>query len=117
NIYNSLSGNPDGTGRQQFVATSAPGQATVAGPNGMVDAFNSASTNAAGCPNIIPAALIDPISAKLMAFLPPFPPTSPIACNYFALLGFHKDTDFVDAKVDANLTDKNRLSARFSYQR
>ncbi|OLD82419.1 MAG: TonB-dependent receptor [Acidobacteria bacterium 13_1_20CM_58_21] len=117
NIYNPFSGNPDGTGRQQFMATSAPGQATVAGPNGMVDAFNSACTNAAGCPNIIPAALIDPISAKLMAFLPPIPTTAPIASNYFALLGFHKDTDFVDAKVDANLTDKNRLSARFSYQR
>ena len=36
-----------------------------------VDAFNPACTNAAGCPNIIPSALIDPISAKLMAFLPP----------------------------------------------
>jgi hypothetical protein len=82
----------------------------------MVDAFNPACTNAAGCPNIIPKALIDPISTKLMAFLPT-PTAAGNTNNYFALLGFHKDTDFVDAKVDANITDKDRLSARFSYQR
>ena len=115
-IYNPFTGNPDGTGRQQFVASSAPGAATVQGRNGMVDAFNPACTNAAGCPNIIPLALIDPISANLLKFLP-----SPTAAgntnNYFALLAFHKDTDFVDAKVDANITEKDRLSARFSYQR
>jgi Carboxypeptidase regulatory-like domain len=117
NIYNPFSGNPDGTGRQQFVATSAPGQATVPGPNGTtVDAFNSACTTATGCPNIIPSALIDPISAKLMAFLPP-PTATGNTNNYFALLAFHKDTDFFDGKVDANLTDKDRLSARVSYQR
>jgi hypothetical protein len=116
NIYNPFSGNANGTGRQQFVATSAPGMATVPGPSGTVDAYNPACTNAAGCPNIIPSALIDPISAKLMAFLPP-PINAQNANNYFALLAFHKDTDFVDAKVDANLTEKDRLSARFSFQR
>src|SRR6266566_4876118 len=115
-IYNPFSGNPDGTGRQQLVSTSSPGVATVPGRNGQVDAFNPACTNAAGCPNIVPLALIDPISAKLMGLLPT--PTSPgNANNYFGLLAFHKDTDFVDAKVDANLTDKDRLSGRFSYQR
>ena len=82
NVYNPFTGNPDGTGRLQFVATSAPGQATVAGPNGPVDAYNAACTNAAGCPNIVPTALIDPISAKLLAFLPP-PTTAGNANNYF----------------------------------
>ncbi len=115
-IYNPFTGNPDGTGRQQFVASSAAGTATVQGRNGMVDAFNPACTNATGCPNIIPLALIDPISAKLLAFLPP-PTAAGNTNNYFALLAFHKDTEFVDAKVDANITDKDRLSARFSYQR
>ena len=115
-IYDPFSGNPNGTGRQQFVATSAPGLATVPGPNGMVDAFNPACTKAAGCPNVIPVALIDPISAKLMAFLPS-PTAAGNANNYSALLAYHKDTDFVDAKVDADLTSKDRLSARFSFQR
>jgi len=115
-IYNPFTGNPDGTGRQPMVASSSPGVATVQGPNGVVDAFNAACTNAAGCPNVIPAALIDPISAKLLALLP-----SPTAAgntnNYFALLAFHKDTNFFDGKVDANLTDRDRLSGRISYQR
>jgi hypothetical protein len=116
NIYNPFSGNANGTGRQQFVATSAPGVGTIPGRNGPVDAFNPACTSAAGCPNMVPVALIDPISAKLMALLPT--PTGPgNANNYFALLAFHKDTDFVDAKVDANLTNRDRLSGRFSFQR
>jgi carboxypeptidase family protein/TonB-dependent receptor-like protein len=116
-IYNPFSGNADGTGRQQFVATSTPGVATVRGPNGTtVDAFNSACTNPAGCPNVIPTALIDGISTKLLNFLPA-PTAAGNTNNYFALLPFHKDTNFVDAKVDANITDKDRLSARFSYQR
>jgi hypothetical protein len=116
-IYNPFSGSANGTGRVPFVATSAPGIATVAGPNGTtVDAFNPACTSAAGCPNVLPQALINPISAKLMNLLPN--PTGPgNANNYFALLPFHKDTDFIDAKVDANLTNKDRLSARFSFQR
>src|SRR6266436_5833930 len=107
-IYNPFSGNADGTGRQQFVAASAPGVATVPGRSGMVDAYNPACTNVAGCPNVIPSALIDPISAKLMAFLPA-PTAAGNTNNYFGLLAFHKDTDFVDAKVDANLTDRDRL--------
>ena len=107
------------TDRTPIVASSAPGVATVQGPNGITDqrdAYNPACANAAGCPNIIPLSLIDPISAKLMALLPP-PTGTGSTNNYFALLPFHKDTDFVDGKVDANITDKDRLSARFSYQR
>ena len=116
-IYNPFSGSSDGTGRQPLVATSARGLATVPGPNNTpVDAFNAACSNPAGCPNIIPSALIDPISVKLLALLPA-PTNTQTANNYFALLPFHKDTDFVDAKVDANLTNKDRLSGRFSYQR
>jgi hypothetical protein len=116
-IYNPFSGNSDGTGRQQFVATSTPGVPTIPGPNGTtVDAYNPACTNAAGCPNVIPSALIDGISTKLLNFIPA-PTGAGNTNNYFALLPFHKDTNYFDGKVDANLTDKDRLSARFSYQR
>ena len=116
-IYNPFSGNPDGTGRTQIVASSAPGVTTVPGRNGPVDAFNPACTNVAGCPNIIPTAMINPISTALLNFIPAPNNGTGNTNNYFALLPFHKDTDFVDAKVDANLTDKDRLSGRFSYQR
>ena len=115
-IYNPFSGNADGTGRQQIVASSAPGT-TIPGRNGPVDAFNPACTNVAGCPNMIPTAMIDPISTALLNFIPAPNNGTGNTNNYFALLPFHKDTDFVDAKVDANLTDKDRLSGRFSYQR
>src|SRR6266567_5113272 len=77
-IYSPFIGPSNGTSRTQLFATSAPGGPTVPGPNGTtVDAFNAACTPATlgysngMCPNVIPTALIDPISAKLMAFLPP----------------------------------------------
>jgi hypothetical protein len=121
-IYNPFS-NSDPTMRKQFFASSTPGPPTVPGPNGTtVDAFNPACTPATVgysggmCPNIIPTALIDGISTKLMNLLPP-PNLSGNANNYFALLAYHKDTNFFDGKVDANLTNKDRLSGRFSYQR
>jgi len=120
-IYNPFSSS-DPSMRKQIAASSTPGP-TVPGPNGTtVDAFNSACTPATPgytsgmCPNIIPSALIDPVSAKLMALLPT-PTAAGNTNNYFALLPFHKDTDFFDGKVDANLTDKDRLSFRLSYQR
>ncbi|HWZ99534.1 MAG TPA: TonB-dependent receptor [Candidatus Dormibacteraeota bacterium] len=116
-IYNPFSGNADGTGRQQIVASSSPGVATVPGASGPVDAFNPACTNAAGCPNIIPTAMINPISTALLNFIPAPNNGTGNTNNYFALLPFHKDTDFVDGKIDANLTDRDRLSGRFSYQR
>src|SRR2546421_3345646 len=59
-----------GTSRSQFVASSAPGVATVPGPNGPVDAFNPACTSPTGCPNMIPSAFIDPIAAKILALVP-----------------------------------------------
>jgi hypothetical protein len=115
-IYNPFSGNADGTLRQPIAASSSPGVSTVPGPSGPVDAYNPACTNPAGCPNIIPSAMINPISAKLMALLPT-PTAAGNTNNYFALLPYHKDTEFFDGKVDANLTDKDRLSGRISYQR
>src|SRR5690349_19335371 len=70
-IYNPFTGNPDGTNRSQFVATSAPGVATVPGPNNTtVDAFNPDCANPAGCPNIIPVALLSPIALKILNLVP-----------------------------------------------
>ena len=87
-IYDPTTGNADGTGRLPF-------------------------TN-----NVIPTARINAISAKLAALLPA--PNQNFASgqnNYFALLPFHKDTTSMDAKVDYNITEKDRASVRFSYGR
>ncbi len=70
--------------------------------------------------NIVPDARIDPITKKILALVPlpnlPFNVANP-SNNYFALLPFTKDTTFTDTKIDYNMTDKDRLSGRFSFQR
>jgi hypothetical protein len=87
-IYDPATGNPDGTGRVPFAG------------------------------NIIPANRINAISAKLLALVPaPNVASSSGSNNYFALLPYHKDTTSFDVKMDWNLSDKDRLSGRFSYGR
>ena len=87
-IYNPFTGNPDGTGRQQFVG------------------------------NRIPANLINPLSAKLLSFLPaPNNPSTSGVNNYFALLPFSNDSTSYDVKGDYVPNQKDRISARLSYQR
>ena len=69
--------------------------------------------------NIIPASRINPVSAAILAAIPepnqPYNQANP-SNNYFSLLPFHKDTNFVDGKVDYVITDKDRFSGRFSFQ-
>jgi hypothetical protein len=66
--------------------------------------------------NQIPANRINPISAKLLALVPA-PNLPGETNNYFALLPFSKVTDSFDVKMDYNISDKNRLSGRFSFSR
>jgi len=70
--------------------------------------------------NMIPKSSIDLISLKILALIPspnqPFNPVAP-SNNYYAVLPFHKDTDYTDEKVDYTLSDKDRLSGRFSFQK
>jgi hypothetical protein len=89
-IYDPTTGNPDGTGRTPFAG------------------------------NTIPANKINPISAKILGLVPNpnqnFNDVAP-SSNYFALLPFRKDTDSFDVKIDDNVSDKGRLSGRFSFAR
>jgi hypothetical protein len=70
--------------------------------------------------NIIPASRINPVSKKIMDLLPPtnepFIATSQTN-DYFALLPARKTTDQIDSKVDWTITERDRLSGRFSFQR
>ncbi len=87
-IYNPFTGNPNGTGRQQFAG------------------------------NVIPASMINPISAKLLALLPtPNQASATGVNNYYQLLPFHKDTTSFDTKVDYDPTDSDRIAVRLSYAR
>jgi len=70
--------------------------------------------------NVIPTSRLNPIALKILALVPnPNEAYSTLAPsnNYFALLPFTKDNDFTDGKVDYTISDKDRLSGRFSFQR
>lgn len=89
-VYDPATGNPDGSGRTPFAG------------------------------NVIPLNRINPISAKIMALIPGTNQSTSLSSptnNYFALLPFSKDTDSFDVKIDDVLTDKDRLSGRFSFSR
>jgi hypothetical protein len=90
-IYDPNTGNPlDGTGRTAF-------------PN-----------------NIIPANRINPVSAAIMGLVPGTNESYNVAAitnNYFAALPYTKTNDQFDVKLDYNITDKDRLTGRFSFSR
>jgi hypothetical protein len=69
--------------------------------------------------NIIPASRINPVSAAILAAIPepnqPFNAAAP-ANNYYGLLPYYKDTNFVDGKVDWVISSRDRFSSRFSFQ-
>lgn len=66
--------------------------------------------------NIIPTSRINPISTKILGLVPTpnFPGDTN---NYFALLPFYKDSHSFDYKMDWNITDKDRMTGRFSFGR
>jgi hypothetical protein len=90
-IYDPATGNPlDGTGRTPFAG------------------------------NQIPTSRINTISAAILGLLPPTNESFNIAKpanNYYALLPYQKTTDSFDEKLDYNLSEKDRISERFSYSR
>src|SRR6266704_2147155 len=113
-IYNPFTGNPDGTNRSQFVASSAPGVATVPGPNNTtVDAVNPACANPAGCPNIIPVALISPIALKILNLVPHAQSTA-LSNNLSLNTQLRKNPTSFDVKINHNWTNNDRLDFRFS---
>ena len=119
-IFNPFTTSPASQGRfqrQQFVATSAPGKATVKGRNGAVDAYNPACTKPAGCANMIPIALIDPIARKLLSYYHE-PNTTSAANGVNNYIQNAKDlfdyyVHFV--RIDHNFSEKNRAFLRLDY--
>jgi hypothetical protein len=88
-VYNPFTGNADGTGRQPFSG------------------------------NVIPDSMISPIARRLMALIPE--PTIPGAAlgqiNFEQAYQRRKTTDAYDIKINHQMSERNALSARFSYQR
>lgn len=104
-IFDPLTGNQtNGTGRTQFVASSNPSS-----PN-----YNPACTNAAGCPNMIPVARLDPITLKIQALMPA--PNLPGTTNNFHAVGPYNFTRHTtDGKVDWHTTSKLTISERIGW--
>uniref|UniRef100_Q02CU6 TonB-dependent receptor, plug n=1 Tax=Solibacter usitatus (strain Ellin6076) TaxID=234267 RepID=Q02CU6_SOLUE len=91
-VYDPLTGSQDGSGQNR---TAFPG-------------------------NIIPTNRINPVSLKLLAFMPPT--NEPVVAtsqtnDYFALLPARKHNNQIDSKIDWTLSDKDRISGRFSFAR
>jgi hypothetical protein len=70
--------------------------------------------------NVIPASRFDPVSQNLLKYFPePNLPGDPVthANNFLSQAGFHNTTDLYLFRVDHNITDKQRIFARISYDR
>lgn len=70
--------------------------------------------------NILPPSRINPVSAKIAALIPvPNLPFNVLTQtnDYFALLPAQKTNDQVDSKIDWNISERDRLSGRFSFGR
>jgi hypothetical protein len=90
-IYDPNTGNPDGTGRQQFV------------------------TN--GASNVIPSSRISPIANALIALMPePNIPGAGFANNYQQGVGFRVGSNQFDIKLDQSLRGGDHLAFRYSWQ-
>ncbi len=87
-VYNPFTGNPDGTGRQPFQG------------------------------NVIPSTMISPIARAILALIPQPNISAPLGqINYELPYQRKKTTDAFDVKLNHQLSDRNAVSGRFSYQR
>lgn len=102
NIYDPLTGNPDGTGRQQFFATNDPNDT----------AHYNALCASAQCLNMIPTSRLDPISQQILTYVPN-PNRGGISDNYFVSgrRVFHRNQ--VDTKINYNVNSKFNLIGTF----
>ena len=70
--------------------------------------------------NIIPQSRINPVAAKILSYVTAtnqaFSPLTQTN-DYYALLAAHKSNNEADGKIDWTISDKDRLSGRFSYSR
>jgi hypothetical protein len=67
--------------------------------------------------NIVPASRISPIAQKLISFVPAANLNQGLTNNYSGSTTRSKDSNSFDIKVDHQQTEKDRFSARYSFQR
>ena len=104
-IFDPLTGNPDGTGRAQFFATSNPADAT----------YNPACTSLTPCMNIIPVSRISPVAVNLLALLPEPNLSQGYDQNYNKGIVATKNRNQFDLRYDWNISDSDKFFARYTY--
>src|SRR5215467_14504673 len=107
-IYDPATGNPDGTGRTQFISFPT-------GTNA-----NSLCTLAAGCLNVIPTSRLSPAAQNLLSTsFVPLPtvtnPAAPTDNNFFTSGTQEFNTNQFAARFDHDLSSKLRYFGRYSY--
>ena len=102
-IYDPATGGGNPATRTQFVASSNPSSPV----------FNSACTNALGCPNMIPAARLSAISQQILALVPP-PNLPGDTANYFKSATQRLTRNNFDGKVDWNRTSSHLIFVKYS---
>jgi Carboxypeptidase regulatory-like domain/TonB dependent receptor-like, beta-barrel len=101
-LYDPLTGNPDGSGRQQFYATNNPADT----------AHYNAACASAQCLNMIPTSRLDPIAEKILSYVP-LPNLPGVRRDYFVSGDrvFHRNQ--VDTKINYNVSSKFNLIGTF----
>src|SRR5438094_5226957 len=102
-IYDPATGGGNPATRTQFVASSNPSS----------PAFNSACTNALGCPNMIPTARLSTISQQILALVPP-PNLPGDTANYFKSATQRLTRNNFDGKADWNRTSSHIIFVKYS---
>jgi hypothetical protein len=104
-IFDPTTGNADGTGRTQFIASSDP----------LNSNYNAACTNPAGCLNMIPTSRINSVGTNLLKLLPRPNLSQATELNYLAFGKGQFDRDQIDTRYDWNISDANKLFLRYSF--
>lgn len=101
-LFDPLTGNPDGSGRTQFFATNDPNDTAH---------FNAACASAQ-CLNMIPTSRLDPIAQQILSFVP-LPNRGGVKRDFFTngVRVFHRNQ--VDTKVNYNVNSKFNLIGTF----
>ena len=116
-VYDPTTGNPDGTGRTQMMASDDP-----ASPMYNAACLASQADASGMCGNVIPTARLSPVARKLLGLQQQAPgrflqssSTSAPSDNYLAATSFAFNRFTTDDKINWNATDKFTMYGHIGY--
>jgi hypothetical protein len=113
-VYDPATGNANGTGRTQIMASDNP-----ASPAYNALCLPSQANSAGMCGNVIPTSRISPVAAKLMSMMPSpnllSTNSGEVSSNYIAGADAHFNRITTDDKINWNATNKFTMFGHFGY--